>query len=134
MHVDAHAHLLQQGYKMQLQLDNAKSVQEVIERIKAYILAHPDVHADTSRWIEGMGWDQTRWESAEFPTAVGHMSLRTPRANSRTDGPVARSLASGAVYTALPRRRARGVGVGTASSTNIIFVPSIDSWTLASLS
>ncbi|KAJ7125052.1 amidohydrolase family-domain-containing protein [Mycena epipterygia] len=67
---DAHAHLLQQGYKMQLELDGAKSVQEVIERIKAYILAHPDVHADTSRWIEGMGWDQTKWAGAEFPTAA----------------------------------------------------------------
>jgi predicted amidohydrolase YtcJ len=56
---------------MQLQLDNAKSVQEVIERIKAYIMAHPDVHADRDRWIEGMGWDQTKWPGAEFPTAVG---------------------------------------------------------------
>ncbi|KAJ7350424.1 amidohydrolase family-domain-containing protein [Mycena albidolilacea] len=67
---DAHAHLLQQGYKMQLQLDSAKSVQEVIERIKAYIIAHPDVHADRDRWIEGMGWDQTKWPGAEFPTAA----------------------------------------------------------------
>ncbi|KAJ7496987.1 amidohydrolase family-domain-containing protein [Mycena latifolia] len=66
---DAHAHLLQQGYKMQLQLDSAQSVQEVIERIKAYILAHPDVHADSSRWIQGMGWDQTKWGAA-FPTAA----------------------------------------------------------------
>ncbi|KAJ7668524.1 amidohydrolase family-domain-containing protein [Mycena polygramma] len=67
---DAHAHLLQQGYKMQLQLDNAQSVQEVIERIKAYILTHPDVHADSNRWIEGMGWDQTKWPGAKFPTAA----------------------------------------------------------------
>ncbi|KAK7057516.1 amidohydrolase 3 [Favolaschia claudopus] len=55
---------------MQLQLDGAKSVQDVIDRIKAYILAHPDVHADPSRWIQGMGWDQTKWPGAEFPTAV----------------------------------------------------------------
>lgn len=76
MLVDAHAHLLQQGYKMQLELDGAKSVQEVIERIKAYILAHPDVHADTNRWIEGMGWDQTKWAGAEFPTAVSTIRTR----------------------------------------------------------
>ncbi|KAJ7039089.1 amidohydrolase family-domain-containing protein [Mycena alexandri] len=67
---DAHAHLLEQGYKMQLQLDGSKSVQEVVDRIKAYIIAHPDVHADPSRWIEGMGWDQTKWPGAEFPTAA----------------------------------------------------------------
>ncbi|KAJ7076862.1 amidohydrolase family-domain-containing protein [Mycena belliarum] len=66
---DAHAHVLQQGYKMQLQLDGAQSVQEVVDRIKAYIIAHPDVHANTSRWIEGMGWDQTKWGEA-FPTAA----------------------------------------------------------------
>ncbi|KAJ7690724.1 amidohydrolase family-domain-containing protein [Mycena rosella] len=67
---DAHAHLLQQGHKMQLQLDGTQSVQEVIERIKSYIIAHPDVHADSSRWIEGMGWDQTKFPGAEFPTAA----------------------------------------------------------------
>ncbi|KAJ7244184.1 amidohydrolase family-domain-containing protein [Mycena haematopus] len=67
---DAHAHLLQQGYKMQLQLDGAQSVQEVIERIKAYLVAHPDVRDDPGRWIEGMGWDQTKWPGAEFPTAA----------------------------------------------------------------
>ncbi|KAJ7782770.1 amidohydrolase family-domain-containing protein [Mycena metata] len=66
---DAHAHLLEQGYKMQLQLDGSKSVEEVVDRIKAYITAHPDVHADPSRWIEGMGWDQTKWPGAKFPTA-----------------------------------------------------------------
>ncbi|KAF8178565.1 amidohydrolase 3 [Mycena galopus ATCC 62051] len=55
---------------MQLQLDSAQSVEEVIERIKAYIIAHPDVHADRDRWIEGMGWDQTKWPGAEFPTAA----------------------------------------------------------------
>ncbi|KAF7315179.1 Amidohydrolase 3 [Mycena indigotica] len=65
---DAHAHLLQQGYKMQLQLDGANSIEEVVERIKAYIVAHPKVHQDPNRWIEGMGWDQNRWGST-FPTA-----------------------------------------------------------------
>ncbi|KAJ7647632.1 amidohydrolase family-domain-containing protein [Roridomyces roridus] len=67
---DAHAHLLQQGYKMQLELDGAQSVDEVVERIKSYILQHPDVHANTSRWIEGLGWDQTKWPGAQFPTAA----------------------------------------------------------------
>lgn len=67
---DAHAHLLEQGYKMQLQLDGAASVQDVVGRIKAFILARPDVHADRTRWIQGMGWDQTKWPGAEFPTAV----------------------------------------------------------------
>lgn len=45
---------------------------EVIERIKQYIQSHPNVLNDPDRWIEGMGWDQTKWESKKFPTAVGH--------------------------------------------------------------
>ncbi|KAJ7287289.1 amidohydrolase family-domain-containing protein [Mycena rebaudengoi] len=40
--------LAEQGYKMQLQLDGAKSVQEVVERIKAYIYSHPDVETDSN--------------------------------------------------------------------------------------
>jgi hypothetical protein len=45
-------------------------VKEVISHLKAYIEAHPDVSDDTNRWIEGMGWDQTKWPGAQFPTAV----------------------------------------------------------------
>ncbi|KAJ6576849.1 amidohydrolase family-domain-containing protein [Mycena sp. CBHHK59/15] len=67
---DAHAHLLAQGKKMQLQLDGSNSIQEVIERIKVYILSHPDVHANRTVFIEGMGWDQTKWPGAAFPTAA----------------------------------------------------------------
>ncbi|KAF7321560.1 Amidohydrolase 3 [Mycena kentingensis (nom. inval.)] len=66
---DAHAHLLQQGRKMQLQLDGAASIEEVVDRVRAYILAHPTVRDDRELWIEGMGWDQTKWAGGEFPTA-----------------------------------------------------------------
>lgn len=45
-------------------------VADVVQRIKEYILAHPEIENDKSRWIEGMGWDQTKWLGAEFPTAV----------------------------------------------------------------
>lgn len=43
---------------------------EVIDRLKSYLENHPDIRDDTSRWIEGMGWDQTKWPGAQFPTAV----------------------------------------------------------------
>ncbi|KIM90063.1 hypothetical protein PILCRDRAFT_2295 [Piloderma croceum F 1598] len=66
---DAHAHVLEYGFKMQLQLDGSKSIDEVISRLKSYIEAHPDIRDDSSRWIEGMGWDQTKWPGAQFPTA-----------------------------------------------------------------
>ncbi|PPQ66160.1 hypothetical protein CVT26_010883 [Gymnopilus dilepis] len=66
---DAHAHVIENGYMRQLPLMGSKSVQEVVERIKAYIESHPDVKKDPARWIEGMGWDQTKWLGAQFPTA-----------------------------------------------------------------
>jgi len=50
------------------------SIQDVVDRVKDYILAHPDVHGDPTRWIEGMGWDQTKWPEAQFPTAVSTIS------------------------------------------------------------
>lgn len=52
---------------------------EVIERIKQYIQSHPNVLNDPDRWIEGMGWDQTKWESKKFPTAVGHNWPNIPK-------------------------------------------------------
>ena len=87
---DAHAHIIENGYMMELPLAGSTSVQgeiqpitfpclteyliteylEVVERVKAYILSHPDVQIDTTRWIEGWGWDQTKWPIAQFPTAV----------------------------------------------------------------
>ena len=45
---------------------------EVIDRLKGYLENHPDIRDDTSRWIEGMGWDQTKWPGAQFPTAVSN--------------------------------------------------------------
>lgn len=51
---------------------------EVIQRVRAYILAHPDIHADPSAWIEGMGWDQTHWPGGAFPTAVRPPSPQLP--------------------------------------------------------
>lgn len=49
---------------------------EVIDRIKAYLRSHPDILDDKTRWIEGMGWDQTKWPGAHFPTAVSSVVLR----------------------------------------------------------
>ncbi|KIK64916.1 hypothetical protein GYMLUDRAFT_220129 [Collybiopsis luxurians FD-317 M1] len=67
---DSHAHIIENGFKMQLELETCKSITEILDRVKAYILSHPDVHNDPSRWIEGFGWDQTKWPEKRFPTAA----------------------------------------------------------------
>ncbi|KAG0707174.1 amidohydrolase family-domain-containing protein [Suillus ampliporus] len=66
---DAHAHMLQYGFKMNLNLEDCASVDEVLSRLKAYVLSHPDILRDPTRWIEGMGWDQNKWPGAQYPHA-----------------------------------------------------------------
>ena len=62
--IDAHAHLLGLGYMLQsANVAGSASYQEVVDRVKAH---SRDVKPGA--WIRGRGWDQTRWESKEFPT------------------------------------------------------------------
>ncbi|TFK96870.1 amidohydrolase 3 [Pterulicium gracile] len=77
---DAHAHILQYGFKMQLMLDGCKSVQEVIDRVETFVKATPTVMNDKDVWIQGMGWDQTKWEGQRFPVAD---DLETPLLKGR---------------------------------------------------
>ncbi|KAF8714228.1 hypothetical protein AX14_012868 [Amanita brunnescens Koide BX004] len=66
---DAHGHFLENGYMKQLPLTGANSVQDVVDLVRQYIEAHPEIRDDPSRWVEGMGWDQTKWPGQIFPTA-----------------------------------------------------------------
>ncbi|KAI0087591.1 amidohydrolase family-domain-containing protein [Irpex rosettiformis] len=89
---DAHAHLLLYGFKVQLPLDNAGSLEEILDILEDYVNEHPELLEDPNTWVEGMGWDQTRWKdwSGEFPTAA-HLASRKsleslPISLSRVDG------------------------------------------------
>ncbi|THH33281.1 hypothetical protein EUX98_g931 [Antrodiella citrinella] len=89
---DAHAHLIDYGFKVQLPLDRAQSLTDVLDILEAYVKSHPDIETDHDQWIRGMGWDQTRWKDWDggFPTAE-HLALRPslatrPIALSRVDG------------------------------------------------
>ncbi|CDO70443.1 hypothetical protein BN946_scf184999.g84 [Trametes cinnabarina] len=55
---DAHAHIVQYGFKMQLRLDQAQSLSEILDLLEDHVRSHPP---STDTWIEAMGWDQTRW-------------------------------------------------------------------------
>ncbi|GJE95765.1 amidohydrolase [Phanerochaete sordida] len=87
---DAHAHLVQYGFKAGLPLDTAESLDAVLDILEGYVRAHPENLPE--EWIGGFGWDQTRWKdwSGEFPTAA-HLSSRELLAGrpiylSRVDG------------------------------------------------
>lgn len=66
--VDSHVHLMEYGWSRSLNLEGTKSVDEVVQRVRDYILARPLVHDE--EWIEGVGWDQNLWENwpGGFPT------------------------------------------------------------------
>ena len=62
--IDAHAHFV--GYAQSLfvaDLYDAKSFDEVLDRLKAFAAAHPD-----EKWILGRGWDQNKWPGKTYPT------------------------------------------------------------------
>jgi predicted amidohydrolase YtcJ len=70
--IDAHCHFF--GYGMGLQevdLTGTKSFDEVIQRIREALKAHPAYEngpKDTAQhWICGRGWDQNNWAVKEFP-------------------------------------------------------------------
>ncbi|TNY18930.1 amidohydrolase family-domain-containing protein [Rhodotorula diobovata] len=70
--IDAHAHVLQQGESATaVDLVGATSVTEVVDRIARFIASDPALQADKSRFILGLGWDQTRYSdtAGAFPTA-----------------------------------------------------------------
>lgn len=61
---DPHAHFLGLGQALyQADLVGAESYDEVIERLKTFYKAHPDV-----LWLMGRGWDQNDWADKTFPT------------------------------------------------------------------
>ncbi|KAH9028940.1 amidohydrolase 3, partial [Lactarius hengduanensis] len=66
---DAHGHILHWGAKKRLPLHGSASIDDVLLRIKQYLLSHPDILHDPTRWILGSGWDQTGWPGGQFPTA-----------------------------------------------------------------
>jgi len=70
---DAHAHVIENGYMLELPLVETRSLEEVVGRLEEYVKGHPELDEGGERWFEGMGWDQTKWnggEGAAFPTAV----------------------------------------------------------------
>jgi len=63
---DAHAHLYGLGLALdEVDLVGTTSFDEVLSRLKPRVTS-----ATANEWIQGRGWDQTRWPSKEFPTAA----------------------------------------------------------------
>jgi len=64
--IDAHGHVMEFGFRaLQLDLTGTQSLEEALDRIKAYAEANPD-----RKWIIGGGWNQEMWKLGRFPTAA----------------------------------------------------------------
>lgn len=82
--IDAHAHVMDTGFaRMTLDLSPARSLDEALARIAAYVAAHPD-----RAWIEGGGWNQVSWGLDRMPTAaeLDRVTRGKPAVLSRVDG------------------------------------------------
>ncbi|KIM91971.1 hypothetical protein PILCRDRAFT_809968 [Piloderma croceum F 1598] len=67
---DSHAHILEYGASRMMDLEGAKTIEGCVAAVRCFILSHPDVKNDTSKFIEGWGWDHTSWPAEEWPTAA----------------------------------------------------------------
>ncbi|KAG2128616.1 amidohydrolase family-domain-containing protein [Suillus bovinus] len=65
---DSHAHILEYGASRQLLLTNAKTIKDTVALVRQYILDNDDILNDSSKFIEGWGWDHTSWPVEEWPT------------------------------------------------------------------
>lgn len=62
--IDAHAHFVNYGFSLfTVQLFDSKSINEVVERVKAF--AEKNLG---NGWITGRGWDQNKFPGKEYPT------------------------------------------------------------------
>jgi predicted amidohydrolase YtcJ len=65
--VDAHGHVGPLGWSLShVQLYGCRDEHELVERVARW--ARDDAVRGRGGWLEGHGWDQTRWPGAAFPT------------------------------------------------------------------
>ncbi|EIM82980.1 uncharacterized protein STEHIDRAFT_102473 [Stereum hirsutum FP-91666 SS1] len=67
---DSHAHMLEYGASRLIPLESAKTAEAAATLVKEYILSDPDILRDKEKIVMGWGWDHTRWEGQQFPTAA----------------------------------------------------------------
>ncbi len=93
---DAHTHIASAGeQRLTLDLDNVPSLAVMLAKVKAYAATLPP-----GEWIEGGGWDHTKWTGAKLPTRqeLDGVSAGHPAFLGRTDGHIA--LANSAALAA----------------------------------
>jgi predicted amidohydrolase YtcJ len=81
---DAHTHIAGAGQqKLAIDLDGTTSLAEMQQRIRAF-----SAKASPGTWLQGGGWDHTKWPSKTLPTRqdIDAVTAGHPTALERTDG------------------------------------------------
>ncbi|HYM92964.1 MAG TPA: amidohydrolase [Chitinophagaceae bacterium] len=82
--IDAHSHFVSYGQSLfTVNLYDCKNFDEVIQRVKDFVAAHPN-----ESWIRGRGWDQNKFPGKEFPvnTRLNELFPDKPVLLGRVDG------------------------------------------------
>ena len=84
---DAHTHMASAGrQRLTLDLDNVASLAVMLAKVQAYA-----TKLGPGEWIQGGGWDHTKWPGAKLPTRqdLDAVSAGHPGFLERTDGHIA---------------------------------------------
>jgi predicted amidohydrolase YtcJ len=88
--IDGHAHFLGVGYKkMNLELENTKSFEEIIEMVAAEVKKKKP-----GEWVLGRGWHQSKWDKNPEPMVKG-FQVHDALSKVSPDNPVWLGHASG---------------------------------------
>lgn len=82
--IDAHAHFVgYAGSLFQVDLYDSKSMEEMADRLKAFVGSHPGL-----LWITGRGWDQNKFPGKKFPgnQLINQLFPNNPVVLERVDG------------------------------------------------
>ena len=58
---------------------------ETVRRVRDYVHSNPALRHDKTKFVEGWGWDHTKWVQSTFPTAVRILPHRVPIDRARAD-------------------------------------------------
>jgi len=74
--IESHGHILQYGEMLEsVSLYDSKSIEEMRERIKAFLMEHKgEGYGLRGKWVRGIGWDQ-KYFGGVMPTSVRILSL-----------------------------------------------------------
>ncbi|KAI0298561.1 amidohydrolase 3 [Russula brevipes] len=67
---DSHAHMLEYGASRLIPLESARSAKDATALVRRFILSDEDIKQDPLKFVEGWGWDHTKWAEQEFPNAA----------------------------------------------------------------